>query len=89
MVRLFVRHPVSDFAAWKQAYDRFNDERATMGVVDHEVFQALEDPNDVTIWHDFETLESATRFMESPRVREVMEAAGVAGEPQVWFTRGV
>ena len=27
MIRMFVRHPVGDFAAWKQAYDAFDEER--------------------------------------------------------------
>jgi hypothetical protein len=87
MVRLFVRHPVAKFDHWKQAYDGFNDERAGMGVRDHAVFQAVDDANDVTVWHDFEDMETAQAFMGSARLKEVMEGAGVAGEPTIWFTR--
>lgn len=86
MIRLFVRHPVADFAQWKQAYDEFNNERRGMGVVDHAVYKSADDPNDVTVWHDFETLESARGFVDSERLREVMDSAGVAGEPTIWFT---
>ena len=86
MIRLFVRHPVTDFAQWKQAYDEFNNERKDMGVVGHAVYKSADDPNDVTVWHDFETLESARGFVESDRLREVMSSAGVAGEPTIWFT---
>lgn len=86
MIRMFVRHPVTDFANWKQAYDDFDDEREGMGVVDHAVFKSTEDPNDVTVWHDFETLESARQFAESERLQEVMSEAGVAGEPMIWYT---
>jgi hypothetical protein len=86
MVRLFVRHPVSDFTSWKQFYDDFDHERAGMGVTGHGVFQAADDPNDVTIFHDFESMESAQSFMGSERLREVMTDAGVAGEPAIWFT---
>jgi hypothetical protein len=85
MVRLFVRHPVSDFAHWKKAYDSFDAERREMGVVGHAAYHAVGDPTDVTVWHDFENLEAAQSFMGSERLREVMEGAGVAGEPQVWF----
>lgn len=88
MIRLFVRHPVSDFSQWKQAYDDFDDERGGMGVKAHAVFQAVDDANDVTIWHDFEDLESAQGFLGSARLKEVMGAAGVMGEPSIWFTRG-
>ena len=85
MVRLFVRHQVSDFAHWKQAYDAFDGERQQMGVVGQAAYQAADDPNDVTAWHDFDNLEAAQAFAGSTRLRAVMEAAGVASEPQVWF----
>ncbi|MCH7856790.1 MAG: cyclase [Gemmatimonadetes bacterium] len=86
MIRMFVRHPVTDFATWKQAYDDFGDERRGMGVVGDAVFQSATDPNDITAWHDFADLDAARSFAESDRLREVMESAGVAGEPQIWFT---
>ena len=86
MIRMFARHPVSDFAVWKQAYDDFDAERKTMGVVGDAVFQAADNPTDVTVWHDFENLQSAHDFIESERLREVMASAGVAGEPTIWFT---
>ncbi len=85
MVRLFARHPVADYATWRKHYDSFDDERSGMGVTGDAVFQAVDDPNDVTIWHDFSTREAAEAFISSPRLREVMAEAGVAGEPQVWF----
>jgi hypothetical protein len=86
MIRLFVRHSVADFAKWKQTYDDFDAERRAMGVVNQAVFTATDDPNDVTVWHDFETLESARGFADSPRLREVMSGAGVVGQPAIWFT---
>ena len=86
MIRMFVRHPVADFAVWKEAYDAFDEERKGMGVTDHAVFCATDDPNQVTAWHDFDSLEGAQAFVQSPRLREVMEQAGVTGEPSVWFT---
>jgi hypothetical protein len=85
MVRLFVRHPVRDFAAWRKAYDEFDDERRSMGVIDHAVFRSLDDPNDVTVWHDFETREKGEAFASSERLKSVMQAAGVVGMPSVWF----
>ena len=87
MIRLFVRHPVADFATWKQAYDDFDAERRGMGVVGDEVYQTVGDPNDVTVWHDFESEEAAQSFMGSARLHEVMDEAGVTGPPQIWFTR--
>jgi hypothetical protein len=57
-----------------------------MGVSRDAVYQSVDDPNDLTVWHDFETLEAAQEFASSSRLREAMASAGVAGEPQIWFT---
>ena len=86
MATLFVRHTVVDFGAWKQAFDAFDAERKTMGVTGHGVYQAEDNPNDVTLYHHFESMEAAKIFMGSDRLREVMTEAGVQGQPIVWFT---
>jgi hypothetical protein len=87
MIRLFVRHPVADFPKWRQVYDSFEGERKAMGVVAHAVFQSAENAKDITVWHDFDNLDTARGFAGSPRLREVMTSAGVAGEPVIWFTK--
>ena len=89
MIRLFVRHRVSDFPTWKKAYDDFDPERRDRGVKTDAVFQTVNDPEDVTVWHDFETMEAATKFIESARLKEVMGQAGVTGDPTIWFAEEV
>lgn len=89
MATLFVRHEVADFDTWMKAYDGFDAERTSMGVTGHGVYQAEGDPNDVTVYHHFETMDAAKAFMASDRLREVMKAAGVQGEPRAWFTTKV
>jgi hypothetical protein len=86
MIRLFVRHEVSDYTTWRRHYDAFDAERRTMGVRGDAVYQATENRNDVTVTHDFDTLQGAQAFASSPRLREVMTAAGVSGKPTIWFT---
>lgn len=86
MVRLFVRINVADYGAWREVYDQFYGERVDMGVMGAAAFQLVDDPNDVTVWHDFETAEVARAFVASDALRKVMQRAGVQGEPQIWFT---
>jgi hypothetical protein len=31
MIRMFIRHPVEDYARWRQGYDDFDEERKGMG----------------------------------------------------------
>ena len=85
MIRMFVRHAVRDFAAWKRAYDAFDEERKGMGVTGDAVFQDVDNPTMVTAWHDFEDLDTARTFRDSDRLKSVMGEAGVLGEPIVWF----
>jgi len=85
MVRLFARMNVADFETWRKAYDEFYGERGTLGVTGAAAFQLVDDPNDVTVWHDFETAEVARAFVSSDALRDVMERAGVQGEPEFWF----
>ena len=85
MVRIFVRHRVADYVAWRKVYDEFDAERRPMGVVADAVYRSLDDPNDVTVWHDFATHEAARAFAASERLREAMRRAGVEGQLTVWF----
>jgi hypothetical protein len=82
---MFVRHSVTDYGTWRKGYDDFDPERPGFGVRGHAVFQAVGDPTDVTVYHDFDNVEAAEAFVGSERLREVMEAAGVTGEPQIWI----
>jgi heme-degrading monooxygenase HmoA len=85
MVRIFVRHSVEDYQAWRKAYDEFDEQRRAMGVSGDAVFQSIEDPDDVTVWHDFDTAEAARAFATSNELRNAMQDGGVQGQPQVWF----
>jgi heme-degrading monooxygenase HmoA len=86
MVRVFVRHTVEDYAAWRAVYDDFDNQRRAMGVTGDEVFQSVDDPNEVTVWHDFDSEDSARAFASSDELRGAMSEAGVQDQPQVWFT---
>jgi hypothetical protein len=83
---MFVRHTVADHAAWRSVYDSIDGERAAMGVTGHAVFQLVSDANDVTVSHDFATLEAAEAFAGSSVLKEAMQRAGVTSKPEVWFT---
>ena len=86
MATLFVRHKVADYAKWRRAYGDFDAERHGMGVTSHGVYQLDGDPRDVTVYHEFKTLEAAGAFAGSPRLKQVMMQAGVEGVPDIWFT---
>lgn len=87
MIRMYVRHSVENYDVWRKAYDEFDGERRGMGVTGDGVYQALDNPNDITLYHDFATPEQAESFVSSERLKETMQSAGVTGKPDIWFTK--
>jgi hypothetical protein len=85
MATLFVRHPVVDYAEWRRLYDSIGAMQKAGGVVADSVYQSADDPNDVTVTHDFATVEAARTFASSPELKAAMEKAGVSGPPIIWF----
>ena len=86
MATMFVRHTVADYAAWRRTFDAFAPNQEAMGVTGKAVYQADDDPNDITVTHDFATVEEARAFAASPELKAAMHDAGVTSAPTIWFT---
>jgi hypothetical protein len=85
MVTMFVRHRVADYAAFRRVYDFLAATRAVHKVVADAVYRAVGDANDITVTHDFVSIETARAFAASPELEARMRDAGVLGAPMVWF----
>lgn len=85
-VRMFVRHDVADYPTWKKGYDGFSGYQKSHGVFFQSVWQSNENPNDVTVIHDFHSIEKAKSFANSQELKEKMAKLGVKGTPQIWYT---
>ena len=71
---------------FRSGFDAFDPQRQPMGVTGHAVYQSVDNPNDVTVWHDFATAGEAQAFMASEALKKAMQNAGVQGAPSVWLT---
>jgi hypothetical protein len=85
MVHVLVRHKVGDYTRWKEAFDAHFNQRMSAGETGFRLFQSVDDPRDVTLLLDWDTLEHARRFMTSDDLRATMQGAGVQGTPEVYF----
>jgi quinol monooxygenase YgiN len=85
-VRMYVHHEVNDYAAWRKVYNDFDPTRRKMGVTAQAVYRSIDNPNDVTVTHDFGSAETAKAFAASAELKAAMEKAGVKGAPQIWLT---
>lgn len=85
--RLFAHHTVADFEIWKKGYDSFAREQKKAGVIKKSVYRSVDNPNEVTVIHDFKDLNRARAFANSPELEALMVKIGVQGKPQIWITK--
>ncbi|MDR9392081.1 MAG: hypothetical protein RI554_08655 [Trueperaceae bacterium] len=85
MVRLLVRHPVQDFAAWKAGYlsPDMKGIRDRLGVRHDAFYTTVEDVNDVLVIHDFDSADAAQAFLADGELQAALGTLGVAGEPKI------
>lgn len=84
--RLFVRHEVADYGVWRKAFDAYAPTAKKSGAFTGTVYRSADNANDVTVIHDFHSVEKAKAFAASPDLKAAMEKAGVKGAPQIWIT---
>ena len=89
MTHMIVHHKVRDFAEWKPFFDRHESTRKTSGSKSAQVFQNVENPTDVFILLEWDTLENAKKFTMSDDLKKTMEQSGVIGEPHIHFLKEV
>jgi heme-degrading monooxygenase HmoA len=86
MTTLFARHQVADYAAWRRIFDAAKPQQEAAGVLAAAIYRSVDDPNELTVSHDFDSLEAARAWAESPELHAAMQSAGVLGAPTLWFT---
>ncbi len=85
MFTLHIEHPITGYAVWRQAFDRFADGRQRAGVQGHRVQSPTDDANYIVIELDFPTSQQAERFRDflQEKVWSSSESApALAGTPQ-------
>jgi hypothetical protein len=75
MATMFIRHTVSDYKAWRKVYDDVAPMQKAGGVTAQAVYQAADNPNDITVTHEFGSVEAAQAFAKSDELKKAMEGA--------------
>jgi hypothetical protein len=78
-----VRHPVSDYDAWRTVYEQVQPLRDKHGVSAADVLQDPADPNSVTVLHWFPSVGQAEAFVADPVLKDAMSRAGVTAPPRI------
>jgi heme-degrading monooxygenase HmoA len=85
MPYLLIRHKVQDYEKWKPFFDEHGSTRQASGSRGGQLFRNADDPNEVVILFDWDDLEQARKFTQSEDLRQVMQQAGVADKPDIYF----
>jgi hypothetical protein len=86
---LMVEHRVRDFDTWKPVYDEHAAVRRKYGATGHEMYRAVDDPNNVIVLNAFPSVDQAKAFATDPSLKEAMERGGVIGEPHITWAEEV
>ena len=81
------RHKVKDWPTWKAIFDEGDALRRDAGSQGGYVWRSAEDPTEVVILLQWDTLERARQFLggHDPGAQETMERAGILDVPDVYF----
>ncbi|MFZ0794835.1 MAG: hypothetical protein WAM65_13760, partial [Candidatus Korobacteraceae bacterium] len=85
MVHVLIRHKVSDYNRWKEAFDSHLNTRKRAGETGFRLFHNVEDMREIFLLVDWQSIEEARKFMTSDELRDAMAKAGVIGAPDVQY----
>ena len=85
MSYLLVRHKVENYAKWKAIFDEHSATRKANGSKGGRLFRSATNPNKMVVLFEWDSLDKAQKFAQSPDLREGMQRAGVVGQPDLYF----
>jgi heme-degrading monooxygenase HmoA len=85
MAYIFVKHKVADYNAWKSTFDAFIETRRAGGEKSFQILHPENEPNNLLLMFEWNSLENARNFMTSEELKNAMKQAGVVEEPQIQF----
>jgi heme-degrading monooxygenase HmoA len=79
MPYLLERHKVRDYARWREVFDADSAGREAAGCRGARIFRSADDPEEVVVLFEWDTLERARRRVESATLSQKFDEAGVSG----------
>jgi hypothetical protein len=85
MKYLLCRNKVADFAKWKEVFDSHQEAHKEAGLKLLNLFQNLDDSNEVFILFEVSDIQKGKAFVYSPQVPDAIEKSGVIEKPDIYF----
>jgi len=83
MKTVILNHEVKNYSDWRKVFDEDEVNRSKAGLKITGVFQAIDNPNKITMIGEAPSVEALNVFMSNPALKDAMEKGGVIGMPQV------
>jgi hypothetical protein len=84
MAYLFIQYEVRDYPTWKAIFDGCFGIRRAGGEKSCQIFHPDDDPNNLLLLFEWDSLANARKFMANPALKEAMSEA-VLNSPRVYF----
>ena len=85
MTHVIIRHKVSDYGKWRSAFDEAVKMRKDAGELSSRVFRVADDPNNLLLFQEWNSVDNAAKFIQSTELKEAMQQAGVLEQPDLYF----
>ncbi len=89
MTQIYVHHKVADYNKWRKVFDETDSLRRSMGETGLHVYRTDADPKEIVVITDWDTLDQARAYAQSPELKAAMQKAGVISQPDVLFLEEV
>ena len=83
MAYALIRHKVKDYLDWKFVFVEHANTRRAEGSQGGQLFRNADQPDEVVILMEWDTVENARRFLQSDELKQAMQKAGVASTPEL------
>ena len=77
MVYVIAQLKLESYDRWKAVFDERSSVRKEMGSKEARLFGNLDNPNEVMILFDWDTMEKARNYLESETLRKTLKNIGV------------
>ena len=84
MIKILTKVEVEDFAKWKAVFIAAESLRKAAGSTGSHVFQDADNPKSVVAITEWESLDKAKSYSQSPALREAQQKGGVHSKSEVF-----
>lgn len=85
MTYILMRQQVADFNNWKRAFDEFVEYRRIGGEITYQIFHPNDQPNELILLFQWESIDSAREFLDSNSVKLNRMQSGVSKQVEIQF----